>query len=668
MSRKNAWYINSQKGAEGPFATDFMRAMVRDHRLGPLDLVFREGDDEWRPVSMFSELQPESADAEMAKAFRTLENLPDLSPSNSANSTNDGAETHGESSHSWIVLRPHGSTYLQAGPFKTEQIREGLKQGTFNFGQYAWHVGMAQWMRIGDLREFDRRSTPRERTPHVPPPLPDPITSVLLEDDGDFESEEFHVSVNAQLRADLTPVDFFNLGKEAFAVGGAAAKNPERADSLVGVVGSARDLAKVPWEERLEQSGVFTQAVELIDDESSIAGVQNQFEDQDDVSSHTDYYETPRTQEIPYVAVSESPVATTVGSADTWMSWGRYVGAAGFAFVAGTFALHLATAPAGNALARGDRKVIEAEPLLETSSSPVVRRELAAETMKQPIGDAKNVSTAKSPEQSRPPVSQIEIVGLKLQDPEGAVLLQGAIPVGVPIKVTFHGRVGEVLGSLNVRKAVSVTRNGAEIPSVQLKKLALPTGAYTVQAELDSGALAKADIFVGKRDARFLDRLEAHLREHAYELQSQKKLLFYAAQELDVLARDLGLNYGQLRSRSELWTKFYQKWLAKMSAVEKTIVELHRRDPTEQAYPDESERLAALVKSLRETADQFQRGVGTNRDVASDTLTDLIAELTRQKATIGAISVRPNGSDGASELPVEKTTGVSNGDPTSQGL
>ncbi len=653
MSRVNAWYINSTKGAEGPFATDLMRAMVRDQRLKPLDLVFREGDDEWRPASMFSELQPETADAEMAKAFRAAANLPDFTPSNSANSTSDGTEAGSGGAHAWIVLRPHGSTYLQEGPFKTEQIREGLKRGAFNFGQYAWHIGMSQWMRIGDLREFDRRSTPRERTPHVPPPLPDPITSVLLEDDGDFESEEFHVSVNPHMRTDLTPVDFFNLGKEAFAVGGAAAKSPERSEAFGSPPESSKDLAGVPWEDRFEQSGVFTQAVELIDDESSVAGVEarsngsvadfDQGEDQDDVSSHTAYYEGPKPQEAPYVAVSKEPAIASEPT-DGWSRWGRYASAAGFAFVAGTFVLHAATTPK----IRVERQVVEAKPLI----SPEVDRSvaMAPEALNSApaeasavAADAVSPSTPVAPPSA--PVLEVEIVGLKLQEPDASILLQGALPVGKPVAVTFRGRVGEVLGSLNVRKTVSVTRKGGEIPTVRLKELALPAGSYTVEVGLGEETVAKADIFVGKRDARFLDRLEAHLREHSYELQTQKKVLFYAAQELDVLARDLGLNYGQLRSRADLWGKFYQKWTAKVSAVEKSVSELGRREASEQAYPEEVERLMGLAKVLKETADQFQSGVGASRDVASDGLTDLIAELARQKTAIGAISVRPESGE-----------------------
>lgn len=669
MSRSNAWYISSAKGAEGPFATDLMRAMIREQRLKPLDLVFREGDDEWRPVSMFTELRPETADLEMAKAMEAVERLPDFSPSKAASTTSDGTEAGSAGVHEWIVLRPHGSTYLQEGPFRTEQVREGLKTGAFNFGQYAWHVGMPQWMRIGDLREFDRRSTPRESTPHVPPPLPDPITAVLLEDDGDFESEEFHVSVNSNLRADLTPVDLFNLGKDAFNIGGAAAKSPE----LIGRSAEARDLAadlaKVPWEERLESSVGFSRNVELLDDESSYAGFESTAGSINDSMNRPSPSATRPAVEAgipsaPYVAVSQPP-EKKVDVADSWNSWGRYVGAAGFAFVAGSFILHLVT----KTEVRLERSVVQARPLidkLQEKSSDDLTEAKDAGVVSSDAVMARNQSVTPSAPIAVPPIADLEIVGLKLDGPEAALIFQGAVPVAQPITVTFRGRLGEVLGSLNVRKTVSVVRRGGEIPSLALKDLGLPQGSYTVEVATVDGRITKTDLFIGKRDARFIDQLEAHLRDNAFELQNQKKVLFYASQELDVLARDLGLNYGQLRSRAELWAKFYEKWTAKVSAVEKSIAELNSREASQIAYPEEAERLVSLVKALKETAAQFQNGVGASRDVASDGLTDLIAELSRQKALIGSISVRPAGLAPGDENP--SGTNPSSEGTTSRGL
>ena len=734
MSRVTAWYVSHGTGtpARGPFATDLVRAMLRDGQLNAMDLVYREGESEWRPASMFAELR-NVANSSVSSSQHPVENeqtesLGDLPDTPVPHVQNYSSRSIEEADISWIVLRPHSSTYLQEGPFKTNYIREGLKKGTFQFSQYAWHVGMKQWMRIGDLREFDRRSSPRESAPHVPPPLPDPISAVLLEDDGDFESEEFHVNLKPS-KYDATPTDpaiIFSSGKETVAVGGAAAAHFES---------NGQDLARVPWEERIpasgDHSGVFAQAVELIDDESSFAGFPEEhepdnFQDQpvsdlassvgdsssrvEEVSSREDFTPQPFVPPPANISASNRPK-------DNWESWGRYVAAVGMGAITAVFSGHLLSYESSANVAQVRRTLERAnarvdtrpearpetrpetladvppaqpaalpsvQPGMPTKEAPPIASEAPvagldmADPMAGPEGglpvnivtNAQGAATTSAPTEvvvtSDPvavprPAGQVRttaassssgeasIVGLKLSSPDAQVLLQGAFPVGQPIEVTFRGRLGEVLAKLHVRKTVTITKSGGEIPSIRLKEVGLPDGAYTVEVSSASIQL-KSDIFIGKRDARFLDKLEAHLREKSFELQAQKKVLFYAAQELDSLARDLGLNYGQLRSKPEMWSKFYSKWKTKVSAVERSITEVSKRALEDQAYPEETVRLSSLLETLKETSQLFEQGVGSQRDVASDSLADLISELARQKEVIGSATSRgvPAAGKGAS--------------------
>jgi hypothetical protein len=664
-----------------------------------MDLVYREGESEWRPASMFAELRnvsKSSSSSKQSALFEIESSESELAAKNDAlMSQSSGAE---EVDIAWIVLRPHSSTYLQEGPFKTEFIRDGLKKGTFHFSQYAWHVGMLQWMRIGDLSEFDRRSTPRDSTPHIAPPLPDPISAVLLEDDGDFESEEFQVALKPS-KFDATPTDpmmLFSTGKESVAVGGAAAEIFEP---------SSQDLARVPWEERIpggEEQSVVGQAVELIDDESSFAGFPKSEPIEDDEEVETNQPTQANFTPQPFVP-SSAPVA--VRQEDSWEKWGRYVAAVGMGAVTAVFSGYLLNFESSANVAHVRRSAERAKlgvseskketvvaPLIADSVVPAITESgsplTAAATpsvlsevvslpqvapsdlgtdrgidMGDPMagpegglpsapviaavpGAVKSPATGQMP--APPPRTQVapntasgeaSIVGLKLTSSDAQVLFQGAYPPGQPLEVTFRGRLGEVLAKLNVRKTVTINRSGAEIPSIKLKEIGLPDGAYTV--EVSAGKIQlKSDLFLGKRDGRFLDRLESHLRESSFELQAQKKVLFYAAQELDSLARDLGLNYGQLRSKPEMWTKFFSKWKTKVAAVERSIAEVSKRAIEDQAYPEETVRLSSLLVALKETSSLFEQGVGSQRDVASDSLTDLISELARQKGEIGSATSR----------------------------
>lgn len=667
-SRMTAWYVSRSGDASGPFATDMVRSMLTDGDLLPLDLVFREGEAEWKPAASFRELRS-SHPSDSTFQPRNVE--PAAAPEKkfepavrSGGANKDASEN--APSLSWIVLRPHASTYLQEGPFETQTIIDGLQGGRFQFSQYAWHVGMSQWMRIGDLREFDRRSRSRDSKPHVPPPLPDPIAAVLLENDNDNDAEEFHVMMRGQLKHDLTPnpldsmqaLNVTQLG--SVGIGGAAAESPEertaqaKANQAVALV-STPNLAGVPWEQ--DVSDGYAQSIELIDDENSGIDLGHRtpkpeprnapvFVKVDSESGASQLDKTP----LPFLPPAPMAVAT-----DSWNKWGRFVAGAFMGIVTLIFATHLVTAPAvslrrsaylAQSLEAPQTKDVSAANSGVVGQAPVpVAPAVTGDAVAAPPNpevQAPAAVVASIPATATLPAvpADFGVVGLKLDRPDGQIVIQGSLPQGVPVAVTFKGRLGQILSKLSVRKTVAVNRKGGEIPTLRLKDLKLPSGSYTVEVDA-GGAKAKNEIFVGVRDKKFLDRLEAHLREVSLETQSQKKALFYAAKELDVLARELGQNYGQLRGKPEQWRGFFSKWNRKVETVQRSLAELGKKKLDEQAYPEETSALFQAFTNLNDVAGQYEQAIGQRRDVASDSLTELISELARQKELIGQTTARP---------------------------
>lgn len=710
-----AWYINRNGSASGPFATDMLISMLRDGSLQPLDLVFREGESEWRPVATYRELK--KTDVKLAESKASDSKVSDLkspepkrtdkkkpepeakSEPKSENKVESKSDTqpdvkpdvaivdrvatrerieatmlaNGIKPLSWIVLRSHNSTYLQEGPFDTATIIEGLQTGRFQFSQYAWHVGMPRWMRIGDLREFDRRARSRDTKPHVPPPLPDPIAAVLLEDDKDLEAEEFHVVMHGMTKMDMTPnplesMQALNVTKLGnVGIGGAAADNPEeksaqeRAGHAVSLVVSTPNLANVPWEQDFSER--YPQSRELIDDESSGihrppleadsyagADAETGFEEKtgvvaipmDEASFDIAFERPEQPPPLPFVPAAPMPLAK-----DGWEKWGRYIAGTAMAGLFGVFTLHVILTK--NEPTEAPQTVAEAPavavPVQEAPAQPAAPR--AA-----PVSSTEPTSTASAPAPAvaaeappAPPAPAVEfnVVGLKLDRPDGQIVIQGsfgALSPETPIQVTIKGRLGQILSNMSVRKIVKLERKGGEIPSLKLRDLKLPTGAYTVEVSA-GGATAKNEIFVGQRDAKFMSRLESHLRDISLETQTQKKALFYTAKELDQLARELGQNYGQLRGKSEAWTKFFGSWKKRMDGLQRGLSDVAKKSVEDQAYPEETAALSQAFASLREVGTQFEQAVAQKRDVASDSLTELISELTRQKEAIGEATARP---------------------------
>lgn len=637
----SAWYISRNGEASGPLATDLVVSMLRNGQLQSLDLVYREGETEWRPAAMFRELKTSHAAATSAPTIsETVLKTP--SPV---------SKPHRASELSWIVLRPHASTYLQEGPFETDVIIEGLQKGRFQYSQYAWHEGMSQWMRIGDLREFDRRSRARDAKPHVPPPLPDPITAVLLEDDADSEAEEFHISVRAVTKQDLTPNPMesvqamSSLPPSQVGIGGAAAESPENRRP------AGEDLASVPWEREAgtaAPSGVSSpvnvaqevavRSVELIDDEHSGVYIPPVLQDEEPVviMKPGEVLEAFEKTPLPFVPAAPMPMVK-----DAWEKWGRHAAGASLLAVFVLFVGHLATAPSARVVTKRVRtKAPVAELTAQASTAPPASAMGPAPSAKSAKSPTVSVAPPVPPAPPTPVVSDVSVVGIKLDRPDGQIVIQGSIPAGVPVEVSLKGRLGQVLSKLNVRKTVKLERKGAEIPSLSLKTLKLPDGAYTVEVAA-GGVVAKNEIFVGVRNAKFLDRLEAHLRAVSFESQSQKKLLFYSAQELDVLARELGQNYGQLRGKPQAWAAYFKKWSQRINTLQRSVAGLEKKSLEDQAYPEETASLSQVLGNLADVAQQYDQAIGQKRDIASDTLTELIAELARQKAAIGETTARP---------------------------
>lgn len=613
MSKVIAWYISRAGQASGPFVTDMLLAMIRDGQIKPIDLVFQEGDEEWKPAASFSELRPAKrpGDSQWDEAGALYPNTRDrIQPAPLV---------------TWILLRPHGSTYIQEGPYSTQAVLDGLRLGRFLYSQYAWRAGNPKWVRVGELAEFDRRAETRDTLPPLPPPLPDPIEAILLEDDDDSVSEEIQAPA-------MPPVQVQALqGPE---IGGAAAESPEeKASVAMQLVVSTPDLAEVPWMTQgtptatppgTEHTPTPALEVEL--------GTNTRFVQIDD---------DPQTASKPFVSPPKLPAEAPPTVPPIPVPPLRMVGIA-----AASAILVLIIAFSGF-------RILIQSNIVPLSDSPHDKPMQLAE-----MGSAKPAAAPAAPAPALPAADplapmpvfneqaplDIKIVGVRLDRPDGQIQLHGGqnvLPTGRPIQVVFKGRLGQVLRNLSVRRTATVERRGIETPSLSLKSLALPEGSYTVEVSVDD-RVARSEIFVGKRDRRFLDRLEAHLREIAFESQSQKKALFYSAGELDELARELGQKYGELRSNGAAWSGFYSAWQERVRGVHQKVSQIKGKKLEEQAYPEESTALSNALSGLMDIAAQFDLGIGQKRDIASDALSELIAELGRQKTEIGAATARPD--------------------------
>ena len=673
-SSTHKFYIDAKGRSEGPYSAEQLKTMLVNGRLRALDLVFRDGELEWKPIASFPELRS----AERPR----IEAQPDLS-----------AEVM--PAVAWVVLRPAGGTYAQEGPFSTATVIDGLWSGQFVYSQFAWRPGLDQWTRLGNLSEFDRRSRLRAESPPVPPPLPKLGELETMEAEQALsEQPSTHASIGTgeTLRVDRLAEEIPLTGKESTKHSAGEAWSPfeDDADEVEVVVG--RDLAQVPWEhERAsEVSAPTTLPSELPGGAPSGQSPVSALADSHDSSTHSasDASHSREAHFRPKIVTGLHKPASGAEEAplrDPWEIWGKKAAGGLLMGLMILFGQHLITRPSATELSSQTSDLVRRNPAESSAQAPAlapgenagqvssqaqgdsarstdsagysVRQPVAETTLSKdnvvqgsapPSGPQNPVVQAQPQSQAAmdpgPALSKLRVRGQKMNRSEAAILVEGVKGLGaMELKFGLEAKVGQILQRYHLRKekmlAIPPEQLNADLVRIELKNFQLPKGEYRVRVVVGN-QVAEQTVFYGERNAEFLSEMETHLRAISFEAQAQKKSLFYLSRDMDVLARELGEKYGQLRGRTELWSKFMANWQIRMKRAETQLLALSRLPEEQQVFPEPTRRLALIQESMKGLGSQYQQSIKQQRDVASDQLSSLISELARTKEGIGALSWR----------------------------
>jgi hypothetical protein len=130
MVMDSQWYFEDHGRAKGPISAGDLLAKVQSGELALIDLVFKEGGEDWQPIEKFSEI---------------MDLLGTLSTKSDA---------------SWVVLRvvevDGREKYEQIGPFTVDQVLELIDCGRIKFNDFVWKEGFETWVPLGKLDKFDK--------------------------------------------------------------------------------------------------------------------------------------------------------------------------------------------------------------------------------------------------------------------------------------------------------------------------------------------------------------------------------------------------------------------------------------------------------------------------------------------------------------------------------
>lgn len=134
------WYFYQEQGKTlGPLSREEVRGRITNGRLKLYDLLYFEGDDQWRMAAEFKEFKDDF--------------------SKSPHVTTQG--------RGWVVLQrrsPESQDFLTSGPWSQEDLVLKLKAGKILYTDYAWREGLKSWKRLSTLEEFSGSAPSRELT------------------------------------------------------------------------------------------------------------------------------------------------------------------------------------------------------------------------------------------------------------------------------------------------------------------------------------------------------------------------------------------------------------------------------------------------------------------------------------------------------------------------
>lgn len=121
--------------------------MVYQGELSHSDLVYKEGDESWKELSCFDEVDLRQAAGEIHGLVPPPEDTSNLKKEDYFLLTVDSDEENGA-----VEFRSQGC-------FRKKEIKKKLRTKEIKWTDYVWGAGYTRWTRIGQLSEFDRRKT-----------------------------------------------------------------------------------------------------------------------------------------------------------------------------------------------------------------------------------------------------------------------------------------------------------------------------------------------------------------------------------------------------------------------------------------------------------------------------------------------------------------------------
>lgn len=180
-----------------------------------------------------------------------------------------------------------------------------------------------------------------------------------------------------------------------------------------------------------------------------------------------------------------------------------------------------------------------------------------------------------APPAPAPDPAFVKIIPMKLDSPNPQLAFETNIPVGEALTITVTAKKGQILELAKFEKTTQIARQSDVVPTLDMTKWNLPSGAYVVNAE-SKEANSRQEIFIGLKNRQFQTKLDAHNKRVKMQAQAERRELLAFSKRVQVLASRLEKAYVKNRNNPKAWQKFYKPWVNELSVAPKGLVSKYK--------------------------------------------------------------------------------------------
>lgn len=248
-----------------------------------------------------------------------------------------------------------------------------------------------------------------------------------------------------------------------------------------------------------------------------------------------------------------------------------------------------------------------------------------------PAPDAKAVNSAPLPPKELPP-TQVKSLEIEIKD-QKLVLSIPPSQANASIKVVAQARVGEVLRTASYKHSLKVIKK-AKNYEADLSHLAPGIYSFDVQA----GDLSKQKK-ISYKEEELNKKIDAHLKTISFELQKEKKSLFYGCKSLEGIAKKI-TEANKLKKDSPEAQKSFLAIKSELRGVlSPLIVSMTEENRDIYVFPEEIQALNALKDQLSNWTDINLKD-GSKKKPETKPLAEISKDLEKFRKKLSVLSVR----------------------------